>query len=86
MNPVNALSCRFDYDGASPLNTKLLPILQNKLALWINSESAQSKELVAAINPVFCIAGIQVVIPRKDVRDVPETAYKEPRRPMKTLI
>ena len=38
------------------------------------------------MDPAFRIAGIQVVIPRKDVRDVPETAYKEPRQSMKTLI
>ena len=38
------------------------------------------------MSPAFRIAGIQVVIPRKDVRDVPETAYKEPQWLMKTLI
>ena len=86
LNPADAPSRRPDYEGASPLNTKLLPTLQNKLALWTDSESEQRRELVAAMSPAFRIAGIQVVIPRKDVRDVPETAYEEPRRPMKTLI
>ena len=85
-NPADPTSRRPDYEGISPLNTQLLPTLQNKLALWDNKESERSKGIVAAMTPAFQIAGIQVVIPRKEVMDVPETAYEEPRRSIKTLI
>ena len=37
-------------------------------------------------NPVFQLAGIQVVVPRKEVKDLPEGAYDEPARSMKCLI
>lgn len=87
LNPADPPSRRPDYEGASPLNTKLLPTLQNKLALWTSGVLSQSdREVAAAMAPAFRIAGVQVVIPRKEVQNVPETAYDDPQRPMKTLI
>ena len=86
LNPADAPSRRPDYEGSSPLNTKLLPTLQNKLALWNDISSNHAKSVVAAMAPALKIAGIQVMIPKKDVKDVPEPAYEEPQRPMKTLI
>ena len=38
------------------------------------------------MGPAFQIAGIQVVIPRKEVQTTPETAYEDTQRPMKDLI
>ena len=87
LNPADAPSRRPDYEGSSPLNTKLLPTLQNKLALWTSGELSQKgEEVVAAMAPALRIAGVQVVIPRREAKAVPETAYGDPQRPMKTLI
>lgn len=85
-NPADAPSRRPDYEGSSPLNTKLLPTLQNKLALWKTEESQIRKDIIAAMAPALNLAGVKVVIPRKEVQDVPETAYEVPQRPMKLLI
>ena len=85
-NPADAPSRRPDYEGTSPLNTRLLPTLQNKLALWTDMSPEGRKELIAAMSPILRIGGIQVIVPRREVNAVPETAYEEPRRPMKTLI
>ena len=87
LNPADAPSRRPNYEGASPLNTKLLPTLQNKLTLWTSGELSQySKEVVAGMIPIFQIVGVQVVIPRKEVQAIPETAYEDSQRPIKTLI
>ena len=86
LNPADAPSRRPDYEGASPLNTTLLPTLQNKLSLWEDKNDSRQKELIAAMTPAFQIAGIQVVVPRREIKGVPETAYEEPKRPMKSLI
>ncbi len=87
LNPADAPSRRPDYEGTSPLNTKLLPTLQNKLALWTSGElSERGQEVATAMAPAFQIAGIQVVIPRKEVQAIPETAYDDSQRPMKTLL
>ena len=116
-NPADGPSRRPDYEGASPLNKKLLPTLQNKLALSSGGEpltqsgrddsddltprpndlaqvaavgdgtpSQNRRGLLESMAPMFQLAGIQVVIPRKEVRDVPEEPYGEPHRSMKSLI
>ena len=118
-NPADGPSRRPDYEGASPLNTKLLPTLQNKLALSSGEESlAQSgrknpvelapvlqlagvststdaelvelarnrREVLAGLAPMFKLADIQVVIPRKVINDIPDGPYKKPLRSMKSLI
>ena len=115
-NPADGPSRRPDYEGACPLNTKLLPTLQNKLALTAGDvalpesrreetspdhtlasvrasatdeswgPSQGKREVLAGLAPVFRLAGIQVVIPRKTVNDIPEAAYKEPQRSMKSLL
>ena len=110
-NPADGPSRRPDYEGASPLNTKLLPTLQNKLALSAreqtdpgdlgsasdiaagiqlteedNARAANRREVLEGLDPLFQLAGVQVVIPRKEVRDIPEEPYEEPQRSMKSLI
>ena len=86
-NPADPPSRRPDYEGASPLNTKLLPTLQNKLALW-SIEDARMRERAdkAALPHKWPVAGIQVVLPRKTVRDLEEGPYTDTRRPLKSLI
>lgn len=87
LNPADAPSRRPDYEGPSPLNIKLLSTLQNKLTLWISDELSQrGEEVMAAMAPALRIAGVQVVIPRREVNAVPETAYDDSQRLMKTLI
>ena len=86
-NPADAPSRRPDYEGPSPLNTQLLPTLQNKLALWSGAALAESKQQVAtALGPVLRLAGVKVVIPRKEVKDIAETAYEGVQEPTKKLI
>ena len=118
-NPADAPSRRPDYEGVSPLNTRLLPTLQNKLALSSTDGipvaqsgredsvmSSQSEavftpagavvegtpsvsireQVLNGLAPMFQLAGVAVVIPRKDVRVMAESAYEEPQRSMKSLI
>ena len=87
LNPADAPSRRPDYEGAPPLNTTLLPTLQNKLALWTGAEpSEEGKKVLVGMAPALRIAGVSVVIPRNEVRAIPETAYDEPQRPTKSVI
>ena len=86
-NPADPPSRRPDYEGVSPLNTKLLPTLQNKLTLWTGSEpSSRAQEVATALAPALQIAGVKVVIPRKEVRDIHEGAYDDTQRPIKAII
>ena len=121
-NPADGPSRRPDYEGTSALNTKLLPTLQNKLALSSTEDEipvAQSRrdgpeslsppfpvytpdavravvdetssasirgQILSGLAPMFQLAGVAVIIPRKDVRAMPEDPYEEPQRSMKSLI
>ena len=83
-NPADPPSRRPDYDGDSPLQTKLLPTLQRKLALW-EGQSCHVDEL-DAVKHVMSVADVQVIVPRKQVAEIVESAYDESQRPMKSLL
>ena len=111
-NPADGPSRRPDYEGVSEWNTRLLPTLQNKLALTSEIPVALSeregsedvldvaslgvaedrtlsrnrREILEYLGPMFQLAGVQVIIPRREVRATPESPYEESQRPMKTLI
>ena len=120
-NPTDGSSRRSDYEGTSPLNTRLLPTLQNKLALSsleIEIPVAQSRRKMSdlifepsvytpdAVKTVrdetpsqsireqiqidlasmFQLAGVAVVISRKNVRVISKKPYEKSQRSMKSLI
>ena len=86
-NPADPPSRRPDYEGASPLNTTLLPTLQNKLALW-SIEEAKSRQRSddGALQPLLRVANVQAIIPRSVARDVVEEPYSDAQGPLKSLI
>ena len=44
------------------------------------------RDILAELAPMFKLIGIQIVISRKIINDVPDGSYEEPKRFMKFLI
>ena len=44
------------------------------------------EQLLISLAPMFQLAGVAVIIPRRDVRALPEEPYEQPMRSMKSLV
>ena len=51
-----------------------------------SAQAESRREVLEGLDPLFQLAGVQVVIPRKEVRDLPEEPYEKPQMSMKSLI
>ena len=76
-------------EGSDDLNSRLTPVLTpDAVGAVSGGTPSQSirEQLQISLAPMFQLAGVSVVIPRRDVRALPEEAYGEPMRSMKSLI
>ena len=83
-NPADAPSRRPDYEGGTDDLKRLLPTLQNKLALWENPNAHRmcGALVAAALNE----SGCELLSSRKSVSSTNETAYGERSHDVAELI
>ena len=89
LNPADGPSRKLDCDLGPSSDNELLLTLQNKLKLnaYVGKPAdGTDPQVVVAIRTRLVIAGVKVVISRREVRMLPDTPYEDTPRPMGTLI